>query len=641
MKKLLSLSVILQLTTGFMAIALVATFAVSASRAVARQQLAEHVRATADISRDLFMAMQTIRVERGTVNTAIETVEPAPAELRDDITALRARSEKALVSALEKLAAAALPGTGPAVAEIRQARDELNAMRPQADAALLLSKDRRPGDLSAAWIATVGKLVDTIDTLSERLSGDLTETDPVIAEMIKIKQLAWIVRAAAGTDRLLVGAALAKANGFPAGLQLQIAALTGQIDGAWNIIETDSQSPATPGALKAAVAAADRLYFGELRARRKTIVDQLAAGNKAPISGNEWVKVSNPGLETLIGVANTAFDLSETYAVGQAKAAKHNLIAALVLMFVFLGFGGCTALFVVHRIATPMATIAARMRSVAEGDFDHDIPYEQRADEIGDLARALRVFRDNALSKQRMEGELIRKERLSALGQITATVAHELRNPMGAIRNSVYIIKQAPSGGAAFERPVARIERSIERCERIIADLLSYTRVSELKPHLITADIWIAEVLNDQNVPAGVSLVRDLGAPACSIALDVDRMRQVIINLLDNAAQAMNEAGNGAKPDDRERRIVVATRTVGALFEIAIEDTGPGIPADVLPKVFEPLFSTKSFGTGLGLPTVKQIVEQHGGTVALSSEMGQGTRVTVRLPQRAATDIAA
>ena len=86
----------------------------------------------------------------------------------------------------------------------------------------------------------------------------------------------------------------------------------------------------------------------------------------------------------------------------------------------------------------------------------------------------------------------------------------------------------------------------------------------------------------------------------------------------------MTEAG-------RERKITVSTAHVGARFELAIEDTGSGIPSDVLPKVFEPLFSTKSFGTGLGLPMVKQIVEQHGGTIAISSEPGKGTRVTVRL----------
>ncbi len=101
-------------------------------------------------------------------------------------------------------------------------------------------------------------------------------------------------------------------------------------------------------------------------------------------------------------------------------------------------------------------------------------------------------------------------------------------------------------------------------------------------------------------------------------------MRRVLINLVDNAAQAMTD-------DSRERKITVATTLAEDQFKLVIGDTGGGILAENLQKVFEPLFSTKSFGTGLGLPMVKQIVEQHGGTIAISSEIGVGTQVVVRL----------
>ena len=222
------------------------------------------------------------------------------------------------------------------------------------------------------------------------------------------------------------------------------------------------------------------------------------------------------------------------------------------------------------------------------------------------------------------QGELVRKERLSALGQLTATMAHELRNPLSAIRNTLFAVKEsASSSGVNFERPFGRIERSVERCDRIINDLLDYTRIKELHCSVVAPDPWIGEVLDDQRVPDGVELARDFRAQ-CVIAIDPERMRRVLINLIDNAAHAMTDAS-------RERRITVRTACIGKEFELAIEDTGAGIPADILPKVFEPLFSTKSFGTGLGLPMVKQIIEQHGGSIAIASEAGKGTRVTVRL----------
>jgi signal transduction histidine kinase len=226
------------------------------------------------------------------------------------------------------------------------------------------------------------------------------------------------------------------------------------------------------------------------------------------------------------------------------------------------------------------------------------------------------------------QSELVRKERLSALGQLTATMAHELRNPLSAIRNTLFAVKETAAGsGVDLERPISRVERSVARCDRIINDLLDYTRVKELHLAKLAPDPWIEEVLSEQRLPAGVELERRFDAD-CLVAIDPERMRRVLINLIDNAAQAM--------PDDaRERRITVMTARSGDSFELVVADTGGGIAAEVLPKVFEPLFSTKSFGTGLGLPMVKQIVEQHGGTITIASESGNGTRVTVRLSQAA------
>jgi signal transduction histidine kinase len=114
-------------------------------------------------------------------------------------------------------------------------------------------------------------------------------------------------------------------------------------------------------------------------------------------------------------------------------------------------------------------------------------------------------------------------------------------------------------------------------------------------------------------------------------------MRRVLVNLVDNAVQAMAEADAAIAT----RVITITTSEPGNAYELAIEDTGPGIPAEVMPKIFEPLFSTKNFGTGLGLPTVKQIIEQHGGRIIIDSEIGRGTRVVIRLPNATTKEMAA
>src|SRR5207302_4023819 len=154
--------------------------------------------------------------------------------------------------------------------------------------------------------------------------------------------------------------------------------------------------------------------------------------------------------------------------------------------------------------------------------------------------------------------------------------------------------------GWQLDRPLSRVERSIVRCDNIISDLLDYARARtpELRP--VDLNLWLGEVLDDQKLPDGITLERCFGASRAIVALDSERFRRVIINLIENAVQAM--AGGNGTPS--ERRIEVATLASDRV-QLRIEDTGPGIAPEILPNIFEPLFSTKSFGTGLGLPTVK------------------------------------
>jgi signal transduction histidine kinase len=229
------------------------------------------------------------------------------------------------------------------------------------------------------------------------------------------------------------------------------------------------------------------------------------------------------------------------------------------------------------------------------------------------------------------EAELLKAERLSVLGQLTATVAHELRNPLSAIRNTLFTVKElASNAGLKLDRPIARMERSIERCDRIISDLLEYTRSRELRLVSVPFDKWLSDVIGDQTIPEPVKVGTELGGGDAMVPIDSDRVRRVVINLVENAAQAL-----GDTPAEREKNITVRTRVAGGQMIMTIEDTGPGIAPENLARIFEPLFSTKSFGTGLGLPTVKQIVNQHGGNITVDSTVGRGTTVTVELPLQA------
>jgi NO-binding membrane sensor protein with MHYT domain len=248
---------------------------------------------------------------------------------------------------------------------------------------------------------------------------------------------------------------------------------------------------------------------------------------------------------------------------------------------------------------------------------------------LGEADRLARRVDERTVELQQAQAQLLRQERFSALGELTATVAHELRNPMSAITNTVFVLRQKIDGsGIDLERPISRLERSIARCDNIINDLVDFSNLRSLQCRVVTADKWLESVLDDQKLPEEITLVRRLGAPGSQANLDVTLMRRAIGNLVENASQAVTELGTLP----RERRITVASHVTAGWLEIAIEDTGIGIPSEILPKVFDPLFSTRNFGTGLGLAVVKQVVEQHEGKITIVSTPGEGTRVALRLP---------
>jgi len=320
--------------------------------------------------------------------------------------------------------------------------------------------------------------------------------------------------------------------------------------------------------------------------------------------------------------------------------------AAYVLIF-----GGMVA----RSITGPILRLSSAVKNVAAGNLSTRVQLDSK-DEIGELASSFNQMvsdlQTNITRREQAEGELkslnsdlehrveertiklnqaqndlVRQERLAVLGRLSATVSHELRNPLGTIRTSMITITDNTGDmDLGIEGAVGRIERNINRCDAIISELLDYAR--DTRPNLELTDLgtWLNETLDEQNIPPDISLVRNL---TCDIVANVDPewMRRVIINTLDNAVHAVSDHTDG-----ETKTITVTTRNTGSRVEILVSDSGPGIPDDELGKIFEPLYSTKSYGVGLGLPVVKKIIEEHGGGVNIASTVGQGAQVTLWLP---------
>jgi signal transduction histidine kinase len=262
--------------------------------------------------------------------------------------------------------------------------------------------------------------------------------------------------------------------------------------------------------------------------------------------------------------------------------------------------------------------------------FRRDITARRRTEEelAGHRERLEELVEERTKELGEAQRELVRNERLAAIGQLTGTVSHELRNPLGTIRSSFAIVgNHLQSSHGPVARALERIERNIDRCVTIIDELLAYTRVRDVHLEPVAIDDWLTELVIDEDIPDAISVVLDCQSGE-TVPMDRERLRRAILNLLQNAWQACTE-GEHECP---QATVAITTRVVDGALVLRVADNGPGIPEDIRERIFDPLFSTKSFGVGLGLPLVRQIVEQHGGEIAMDTVLDEGTTITMTLP---------
>ena len=230
---------------------------------------------------------------------------------------------------------------------------------------------------------------------------------------------------------------------------------------------------------------------------------------------------------------------------------------------------------------------------------------------------------------ERTREELASQQKLATVGQLTATVSHELRNPLGTIRTSVYTLRERLGDvGGSVERALARIDRNVVRCDNIITDLLDFSRTRESRPDPTHVESWLQELLAEQPECDWLELTTDFEVKGLVLQLDQDRLRRAVINVVENAIQAMEST----RELSGSSSLTVGCHLTRGQLRISVKDNGPGMTAEVAERAFEPLYSTKTYGVGLGLPTVKQIMAQEGGGIELVSTLGVGTEVVLWLP---------
>ncbi|MGB7116856.1 MAG: cache domain-containing protein [Anaerolineales bacterium] len=291
--------------------------------------------------------------------------------------------------------------------------------------------------------------------------------------------------------------------------------------------------------------------------------------------------------------------------------------------------------FIAHGISTPINKLVSASKEVAEGNLDAKVEIKSN-DEIGELAESFNAMamalkeRDKKL-KDFTKRKIVESERLALIGQLSANVAHELNNPLqGIVTYSHLLLEKMPNENSNRDS-VQKIVTQANRCKDIIRGLLDFSR--QRKPDKTLCDVNVVlndcvSLLENQALFHNIKIINDFEASLPMAVIDPSQIERVFMNLIINAAEAMNGSG----------QLTSSTRfdPFENFIEVKFIDTGQGITKDDLARIFDPFFTTKEVGhgTGLGLAISYGIVKEHGGTISVESKVSKGTTFSVRLPVR-------
>ncbi len=267
-----------------------------------------------------------------------------------------------------------------------------------------------------------------------------------------------------------------------------------------------------------------------------------------------------------------------------------------------------------HLIKTLSERIGAAIRQI-ELEQSLNGYYEQLENEVETRTKDL----------EQVQEKLIRSERLAAVGELASGVGHELRNPLNVIRNCAYLLNMSLTDKADEEsvNTLQVLDKQIDAANKIVTDLLDFTRIRP--PQQLRADLktMLNECVSYLTVPDNVKVNMNINGHTQPVRTDPEQMNRVFSNIISNAIQAMNGKGGELNIDANTEAEYVA---------VVFKDNGCGIPPENLEKIYEPLFTTKPKGIGLGLAISRRLVEQNGGKVEVASRPGEGTTFTVKLP---------
>jgi signal transduction histidine kinase len=385
--------------------------------------------------------------------------------------------------------------------------------------------------------------------------------------------------------------------------------------------------------LASSLPAATRARMAQLIETRDTTTIQLG--------GEEYLALARPMGSVSSGATPVMLTLrSRAERLRFFNTLRAGLVGALILTLLL-------ATILSYAVATtmtrPLATVTNAMRDVAAtGDLTRKVSLRSRAWDDADARLLASAFNTLTESIARFQRESAQKERLSSLGRLSTVIAHEIRNPLMIIRASLSTLRQNTAGPAEMREAVADIDEETQRLNSIVTEVLDFAKPIRFElaeanvNEVCRASAAAAWAGTDDRDALGVRLDLDTTLP--TVVTDAERLRTALVNILSNARYAVEQAraARGTAASKEEPGVVVVTARRGARVTITVRDRGTGIAPEDMAHIFDPYFTTRRAGTGLGLPISKNIIEGLGGSLSLTSRLGVGTELRIDLPVVAA-----
>lgn len=344
------------------------------------------------------------------------------------------------------------------------------------------------------------------------------------------------------------------------------------------------------------------------------------------------------------------YDSADRVEGGLISLYKRFFKEILIILTIVLLFALFMSIYVSSIMITPINTMTKAFRKIEQGKADQipDLPFPDN--EIGALSLAFAKMIDSLkirfdeLRQEREDlaglnqslqirvgsrtkelktalNELIKKERLAAIGQMASIVSHEIKNPLAVIKNAVYLIKARLGSDADVKiaKNFKVIDEEINQANSIIEEILGYARTREQILTTIDLSLYAREILSSYPIPKNIQLTTYFYTEDLPVTIDTEEMKQALRNVVANAIEVMPDGG----------MLVVKTKRVKEEYaSLSVTDSGPGIPEDLQEQIFTPFFTTKARGTGLGLAVVKKVCARNKAEFKLKSEVGKGTKMT-------------